>query len=285
MIERSQSALAIRNGMPRSISALLILDLAQLDAWSGRIEEAHRLLKNASPDLRPAIESPAARMDLAYANGFSAMYLGRHREADSQLREALEMATLVYGANGPEAWPYYQSLAMNLRMQGRFDDAASVLSTAPSLQPVRGTTGHPDAPAIELRVARARVELDRGNPAAAIRLLPEVGDGFGSLSDYGSVRGELLCALGQPREGLTQIESFLEEVTPVWYEYDPDIARSRAVAGLCALAAGDRPKAVELADKARDAFAHQPSLSVYFRAPSERLDRLLQSSASDHPHK
>ena len=56
---------------------------------------------------------------------------------------------------------------------------------------------------------------------------------------------------------------------------DPGLARARAVTGLCALSSGQRPRAETLAAQARQAFAVQPDVSPYFKAPLKELDRRL----------
>ena len=97
------------------------------------------------------------------------------------------------------------------------------------------------------------------------------------FTDYRSVQGQALCELGRSLAGLALLEAHLSDVTEQWYEYDPDIARVRGVAGLCALKAGKRKRAMELADLAHEAFLNEPKVAAYFRRPSEVLDRALQS--------
>jgi len=59
------------------------------------------------------------------------------------------------------------------------------------------------------------------------------------------------------------------------YAHEPGLARARAVTGLCALLSGQRPRAESLAAQARQAFAAQPDVSPYFKAPLKELDRRL----------
>jgi hypothetical protein len=60
----------------------------------------------------------------------------------------------------------------------------------------------------------------------------------------------------------------------------PFVARARAVQGQCALALGDRTRAIELAAQAREALHHQPTVSAYFRQPLERLEGALAERKS-----
>jgi hypothetical protein len=55
----------------------------------------------------------------------------------------------------------------------------------------------------------------------------------------------------------------------------PWVARARAVAGLCALALGNRKEAETFASEARRAFVAQPNVSPYFKEPLKRLDKQL----------
>jgi hypothetical protein len=49
----------------------------------------------------------------------------------------------------------------------------------------------------------------------------------------------------------------------------------RAVAGQCALAAGQRKVAVQLARQAREAFIAQPGVSPHFKQPLAKLENSL----------
>jgi len=55
----------------------------------------------------------------------------------------------------------------------------------------------------------------------------------------------------------------------------PGLARWRATTGLCALDAGNRGRAVELAELARQALTQQPSVSPYYKAPLLTLEKRL----------
>ena len=77
------------------------------------------------------------------------------------------------GRNEPAVVFRYSFLARNLSMQGRFDEAEAVLASVPNIDPVRGQTkADPMSYAKEPLLARAMVKLDRGEPAAALALLP-----------------------------------------------------------------------------------------------------------------
>jgi D-alanyl-D-alanine carboxypeptidase len=62
----------------------------------------------------------------------------------------------------------------------------------------------------------------------------------------------------------------------VSYDYHPELARARAVTGLCALANSQYQRATDLARLARASFVAQPEVSAYFKQPSARLDSQLR---------
>jgi Tfp pilus assembly protein PilF len=63
-------------------------------------------------------------------------------------------------------------------------------------------------------------------------------------------------------------------------ERHPELARARAVAGLCALGQGQRAHARELLGRAQAALAAQPDVSPYFKRPAMALAARLGSPGS-----
>ena len=126
-------------------------------------------------------------------------------------------------------------------------------------------------------LALSRVKLDRGDPAAALALLPP---DRADIEDFPVehrrlLRGAALCALGRAREGLPLMETYTERFADEAFAYHPAVAHWRAVTGLCALDAGNRPRAHALAELARHAFTQQPHVSPYYKAPLRTLERRL----------
>ena len=70
----------------------------------------------------------------------------------------------------------------------------------------------------------------------------------------------------------TYAEMFADESFP----NHPHLAYWRAVTGSCALAAGDRPRAKQLAEQARQAFTLQPRVSPYYKAALLTLEERLK---------
>jgi len=147
----------------------------------------------------------------------------------------------------------------------------------PNVIPIVGSKADPLWFAEALPIARARVKLDRGDPAAALALLPP---DRGDMEDFTSedrrlLRGEALCALGRSREGLPLMETHTQKLAEDSSALHSGLARWRATTGLCALDAGDHRRAVELAELARQAFTQQPGVSPYYKAPLLALEKRL----------
>jgi hypothetical protein len=279
MIAHARAVLASRPNLPRAFVVQAELSMGLILAFNGRIEEADEVLSRiTAEDRRKAREQPRLWRELVARLGLVAMYLGRHEEADTSLREAIAVAEKLSGVRSTRVANDYAMFATNLWMQRRFDEAEALLTGKADIVPLVGSAGDKvrEWGADTLRVSHARLKLESGDAAAALRLLPEV-DKYGAASgeEHALVRGSALCQLGQPAEGLRLLDEYLRGVEALWWQFDPDLARARAVAGLCALAAGDRGRATALARLAREALDKQPRLSAYFRAPSERLESRL----------
>lgn len=286
MIAHARTVLAGRPNLPRSFLVQADLSMGLILAFNGRIEEADQALSRITEeDRRKAREQPRLWRELSARLGLIARYLGRHEEADGYLREAIVVSEKLNGVRSTRVVNDYEQYAVNLWMQHRFDEADALLTAQAQIQPLVGSTGDKrrDWGANSLRITHARLKLESGDPAGALRMLPAE-DKFGANSgeEYSLVRGSALCLLGQPAEGLRALDEYLRGIEAMWWQFDPDLARARAVAGLCALAAGDRARATGLAKLAREALDKQPRLSAYFRAPCERLERQLAAQRKSH---
>ena len=100
------------------------------------------------------------------------------------------------------------------------------------------------------------------------------------LSERRLLRGAATCAVGQSRIGLAAMEAQLDRLVPESYAHDPRLARWRALAGLCALRAGNRVTATELFMRSRTAFVEQPGVSPYFKGPHVQLAAKLGRPAA-----
>jgi tetratricopeptide (TPR) repeat protein len=282
MALHGRSVLAMRPGLPRMTLARADLSLGAIYAHYGRFEQADAALSRISAQDRLAIrEVTGTMLQLTHQLGFVAVYMGRHEEADAQLRESLALASEIRGVDSGSKIRTVQIQAMNLWMQRRFDEAQALLAATTKVDRLRGTADNKfrDMLVDSLQVTRARLELERGDAAAALRLLPPV-DKLGTTAgeEQPMVHGAALCALNRPSEGLPYLMSFEAGNSATGWAIDPDLARARALTGLCALKAGDRARAAAYAKLANEALAQQPGLSPYFRQPAEQLNALLRKN-------
>jgi hypothetical protein len=94
---------------------------------------------------------------------------------------------------------------------------------------------------------------------------------FGVYSIYGA----FLCAAGDARIGLSHLVTAQEALSRHVSPHSPELARLRAMTGLCALSLGHRREAEMLSEQARHAFDAQPRVSPYFKEPLRRLQQQL----------
>lgn len=279
--ESRQSLLRQGSRVPPVLLARVERDLGWIYLQFGHIELADEFLSRAGSVLLPTVESPFYRRGLTALMSSAAASKGRHAQADTLARESLELRKLDSGTD-PWKLVYGQLFIFeNLVMQRRFDEAETLLNLQPREAP-EARRNQPDAvqQADWVKQNAIYLEIERGRPARALALLareytshtrvllpamhPEV------------LRGRGLCATGMTREGLPLLESQIAHVAAKRYEFDPDLARLRAWAGLCALEAGQRRHAAEFLAKAKEAFTRHPGVSPYYKAPLFQLEQRLR---------
>jgi hypothetical protein len=253
-------------------------DLAQL---SKLLDEALELSADARESWLARLPVWAGRLSLS--EGIAAMYQGRHSEADVHLRAYIASLSYEIEARTSQSDNGHLDAAANLMMAGNLDQAKALLLAAPTPRAdsdfrIISSTG----PSRDVQSAMAHIKLIEGDPEGALAAMPSAEhdrlEQFFPFSNQPVVRAEIMCALKERRkEGLALMLKHIDEYSRRdLYAYDADVARARAVAGLCALAMGLRPLARELADKARTALAMQPDISPWHRAQSIQLEALLK---------
>jgi eukaryotic-like serine/threonine-protein kinase len=245
----------------------------------GQVERAYALLGGAVPVLRLCeCHTIAEELEWAIALGVAARNTGRHAEAGAEFQRAVRTRLRLGGDKLARAGTE-KFVASNLRMQGRLDEASALVEVPPRSDGMSGaTSGEADIDR-ELAVERASILLERGRPADALAALAPYandavfapGRGFDSVS---LVRATALCASGRPG-GLQEIEAMTERASETVFAHTPELARLRALAGICALDAGQLTRARELAALARQALTAQPRVSSYYSAPLLTLERRM----------
>jgi len=263
-------------GIPEAIAAKIDLHLGWLELCWGNVDSAERLIASAAARLQPPADALLDRYQLTNAQASVAWMRGDHVKADRLYRELAELRRRMGHGDVPFAAEDFQSIAENLSMSGKFLEALAFLDTAPRFKQVEGMAAGGERTADLIDEARARVLIDSGSAAAAINLIPaEDGPMTGFDDGLRRLRGEAQCALGQRGEGLARLLSVIQFYGPERHPASPQIARDRAVAALCAVRAGKRALAEGLARQAREAFARQPAVSPYFKAPLVAVEREL----------
>jgi hypothetical protein len=194
---------------------------------------------------------------------------GEHARGDATLQAQL---SLMSRHGSPLLARTRARLALSQSMQGRPQEALALLGPAMSVAP---DGRWPDPRALEVELVRAAVRLDQGDAATALASLPPDSALARLPGADGGLRGEALCAAGRAAEGLTALSQYLAAEGAWLSPSSPFLARTRAMQGLCALAAGNVLQAEALARQSRRAFQMQTTASAYFKQPLERLEGAL----------
>ena len=209
--------------------------------------------------------------------GDCAMNLGSHDAADKYFRRALMLRNEMGGDHHPWAAIQWADIAFNLSMAGRHQEAEAFLGGAPKFETGQGTIYETERVIPE---TLSRLRMNAGDVERARALLPDserhpkYADNSRVFSFY-ELRGEIRCASGDHAAGLSDLQRSIDSQMVTSGPNHPWLARTRAVAGLCALAQGNRKMAEELAKESRQAFIAQPAVSPYFKEPLKRLERQL----------
>ena len=263
--------------IPEIVKARVAYQLGYAYMSWGDAETGYRLMAEPFKTLRPEARGPGPVFFLVAPFAMAAMRSGHHTEARGLLAERLELEKLPGRSTQPYSVIGYVHSAANLEMMGLYDEARAVLDLAPVPSDVRAAAVGPSFYRDLLQLAKATLELDAGRPELALSLLSAFeGNGSSDLADeIFLVRGAALCALNQPKEGFALLERGIEPSTVGRYAHEPDTARWRTIAALCALKTGQRGRAEALAAAAHEAFEERPGVSPYFKALLPELDRRL----------
>jgi tetratricopeptide (TPR) repeat protein len=253
-------------------------------AW-GNTEMAIPIAERSFPALLKITQSPRERTVLNGDYGYLLMYSGQHERADQSLREGLRLKFQLLGKTHPYAAGAYADVAVNMAMMSRYDEALAFLEAAPRFGAVNDEgTQNADRYNDFIRAAKSQVLVLAGKGKEALAAfapnrIPKnpvggsEGDDEVSLLEY----GEVLCAAGQPVEGLRMFRSGLAmvEKDDYYYEFYPRWERVRAVAAQCALKAGERKQALIWARHLRAAANAQPHANAFFLAPLLKVEAAL----------
>jgi len=245
----------------------------------GRLDEAAEKLASIEW-LRRDAENVFDRRRMLRIEGALMMERGQHDAAEAvwvevlRIRKAANLTTRPYGAYD------HARLAHNRLMQGELARAREALDAAPAFPPDPDHATRARLTAELLSWERARLMLLEGRPEAAAQIIGRLArydDGAERLSTA-ALDAEIRCAARRHGEGLTAWRAVIEARAARVDWRDPLLARHRAVAGLCALEAGNRAEATRLLALARSALDAQPGVSGYFRSALRKLEARLKPS-------
>jgi serine/threonine protein kinase len=269
------------SALPAEVLAEVEFHTAEAHVFAGEYARAEPLAESSVHILRGSSQSMYNEFMYVSVLGELKKGLGDHESADRYLRERMDNRIKSGEGNMPFAAIDWQYIASNLRMQGRYQEAAEFLAGAPAFSDDPGDkrAGYARLIAEEL----ARIRLEAGDVEGAKEMLPPalpgLSDTYGMWFASYQLYGEVWCAAGDPKRGLTHMLTAEEAMRRVSGPNNPALARLRTVAAICALEAGDRVRAEILAIQARRAYEEQPRVSPYFKEPLKRLEQKLRTKS------
>jgi serine/threonine-protein kinase len=251
--------------------------LARVGMWQGCLRYRYGLVESGYAQLAETV-ALLRRLEPQKRGGFclglAAIGAGKHDVAERELAAAIAQYN---GQRSPESAPLFNALAENRLMVGNIAGARAALDSGPAETRMAGA-GNERAMHYTHTVSmtRAQIELEAQNPQAALAALQSVPDSAdGQTVEMLALRGAVLCATGRPAEGLERLRRAIDRLAATSHPHSPVLAHTRARAGLCALGSGQAQQATTWAMQAREAFAAQPGVSPFFKAPLARLESAL----------
>jgi hypothetical protein len=270
-IERSHAAIVAQGPhTPALQRAWADIYAAEGELQSGDYVRAHDLARRAAPVLLPVTREARSRVLLLDALARSDVLTGATVQAQPLLVEWLALASQRFPN---EAWKPRLAMAHSLLDTGRWAEADALLAGL----------GPGPTPSAQSAIADARIRsaLEQGQFASARALADDP-----RTTASAAMRAEAECAGGQAADGLALLDLQTAVDTDGRYLYSPKSGREQAVRGLCELALGHRPDAIELERAAGLTFAGQPGAGAAFRRPLERLRAALHvAQAVPDPHR
>jgi len=160
-----------------------LLTLAGTPIWAGDFITGERWLERAQKAMKPDT-NPPEEMLLHIVSGMLHVGRNRLRDALTEFSEAERMQSRMLGEHVLAAQAIGWAISTKARL-GLLDDARGMLAAVPS----------PRAAAPEIRNAAAAIELEAGEPAAALAELRDVLDAHTApIHDFVLVEAQLLAA-------------------------------------------------------------------------------------------
>ena len=270
--------------LPPEVLAEVEVYRADASCYWGEMALAKQLLETNGPLVLQSKRSLRAQAFILPALVGCAMGFGDHDAADRYARQLMETQIKMGAGSVPWAAGHWWAIAINLSMQGRHHEAEDLLLKAPAFDNAREDTDSMHADVIPLGLLQVR--LDSGDFPRAQQTLPsnwpprknasrQQQTGIAYMQ---ALYGELMCASGQQKIGLEYLHLAEDFFVSFRSPNSPQLAQLRAIAGLCALAIGERKRAEEMAALSRRTFEAQPGVSPYFKKPLAQLEEQLATN-------
>lgn len=254
----------------------------------GDLVRGRRQMQPVAHQLLRATESLAQQWHVAAHMGDLEMNAGSVAQAHTWLARRREIRKQMGRGSSPFAAYDWALMARNLAMGGQFDAAREVLRNAPDFGAEAGDRRAGGAYRRLLVEVQAFVDIAQGRYAQAEQRLTsydgQLAPEAANTSDLGvrAMVGEIRCATGRPREGLSLIIAVLNDLEPFRTPHAPSVARLRALAGQCEWALGHRREAQAWAARSRTAIDLQPQVSGWYKEPLRQLEAQLGQTMTSH---
>ncbi len=273
LIKSHDSLVAMGGAVPPVVLARVDFQIGKMYTNWTDVKRARDWLEPSAKVLLASNPSIRTQRDIAIYQAKLTAYLGEDEISTEYMLEAIRLRERIYGRGSPLVSLDYVNYARGLTELGEFERAAKVLDETPT------GPSSADYPFLsgEMIFARARLAYKSGDPRRAASMLPQ----FETLSEFtrlnrADLYGLIACHSGRPEEGLRLLMSALKKQESVGtYRNDPDVAEQRSETGLCALLAGDRVQARQLAIAARQTFDEEPLIGPRFQKPLIELEHKL----------
>jgi hypothetical protein len=276
-----EESLATMRSEPWPVPASLISKneffLAEIHLAWGDVRRGYELTSAAVATARSswAEDEDFAQSELAAA----AAMAGRDAEAEQLAADNLSRARR--SATGMALEEDYELMA-TVRMQARrYEEADRLLAEFDGLPGVAQAEAERRAAQRLPSLTRLVVRLERGDARSVLawtRPLESNADANAFTLER-LARASAQCALGQTGEAIASFDKALARLAQQQADASPALAYWRARMGLCALQAGQIPRAREASTLASAAIARQPEVSAHLKAPVLELARRVAESA------
>lgn len=261
------------------------LFLGSLDKAAGDLPAALKRLTPVAGDASAIVAGDTLTMRRFAAREYAELLAlrGDDDESRQRLRELIQLMAPTNSRRNYNILNAEMRLARAEMMAGAYEVAEGLLKDSLAFKPA----GFERYPTIRDRARWLRADIynARGDFAAAKASFAEAlaglqGESPADITDRDQAQvwtglGEAQCGLGEVTAGLENLEKAEAKLSQRHHPASPVLARTRALAGLCHLAAGSRNEANKRLQQAEAALKAQPKVSGYYLKNIRQLKTAL----------